>query len=66
MAISFTNLHISPEGWFISGHQKDGSQRTWDLSLLPTETKETICAAIAATISSGHAILILETERGIQ
>lgn len=65
-SISFSNLHISPEGWFLAGHQSDGSMRQWDITRCDVQAREKIAGMLGDLICAPEAVLVYETEKGVQ
>jgi hypothetical protein len=64
--LSFTNLHICPQGWFLAGHQVDGSMRTFDLTKTDPQKRDQICRLLSDLIADPAAVLTQETVHGLQ
>lgn len=64
--IAFTNLHISQDGWSVTGHQRTGVMNTWDLSKCDEAQKEALCDILSKMIQSEASILIEHSEHGLQ
>jgi len=65
-SLTFTNLHICPQGWSCTGRQADGSMRTFDLSKTDGAKQDKICRLLAELVTDPRAVITDDTEFGLQ